>query len=444
MSEKTGQVRITKRTVDAVKTPTNGEVRIWDDAEKGFCLRVYTTGRKVYAVKYRVGSVQRWFTIGEHGTAWKDMDGNLTTLTAELARPEAKAILADAKRGEDAQAAKAARRKDLTVAQLIDIYLAEGPASRPDKRASSWTADEGCLNNHVRPLIGSKVARAVTRGDVTKMLAGVRKGATARTAKTKLRGKAVVRGGEGIAERVKAATSAMFNWAAGRGLAVDNPAMRVSLPRRAAKDRFLSDAEAATLLETLSAMVEAGEAGAAHAAAIRLLLLTGARKSEIVGLRWSEVDFARTRLVLPPDRTKAGGKTGERRIMLSPAALEILDKRRPDLADGLVFPAARGKGATTGLQKTWERVRSKANLPGVRLHDLRHSYASFAIADGASLALIAKALGHATTRVTERYAHLTDDPVQALANRTGRRLMGGGDRAGADGQILSIRSAGAP
>lgn len=141
-------------------------------------------------------------------------------------------------------------------------------------------------------------------------------------------------------------------------------------------------------------------------------------------MRWSEVDLARKRLVLPPERTKSGGRTGERRIVLSPAALSILDKRLAGSSTVLVFPAARGNGPTTGLQKTWEKVRAKARVADLRLHDLRHSFASFAIADGATLSLIAKALGHSSTRVTARYAHLTDDPVQTLANRTGRRLMG--------------------
>jgi integrase len=427
MEAGTESVRIGKRTVDATRKPAKGELRVWDDEIRGFCLRVYASGRKVYAVKYRVGRMQRWYTIGEHGAAW--MDGETpTTLTAEIARREATKVKGAALVGNDFQGEKIERRNDLTVAQLIDLYLEEGPVARPAKRASSWTADKACLNHHIRPQIGSRVARRVTRGDITRALKGVRDGTTAKTLKTKPRGKAVVRGGDGIAGRVKAATSAMFNWGAERGLVASNPAARIKLAVRPAKERFLSQIEAAKLLATLTAMVKAKKADAAHADAIRLLLLTGARKSEIVGLRWDEIDFGRTRIELPPERTKAGGKTGERRIPLSPAAMTILAARRPEEAEGLVFPASRGEGATTGLQKTWEAVRLEAELVDLRLHDLRHSYASFAVADGASLALIAKALGHSTTRVTERYAHLSFDPVQALADRTGKRLMGENDK----------------
>lgn len=417
------RVRISKRTVDAAVRPEEGESRLWDDADPGFCLRLYSNGRKVYAVKYRVGSRQRWFTIGDHGAAWKTHSGEVVTLTADIARSAAREVLADARRGIDHQAAKLERRKAITVAELIDLYLADGPATRPAKRPSSWATDKSNLDNHLRPQLGGRPARSVTRTDIALAMKGVREGTTAKDVKTKPRGRAIVRGGDASAARVKAAASAMFSWAIERGLVSNNPTFGVKLPRRPAKERFLSDAEAATLLGTLSELSDGGLIPEAHADALRLLLLTGARKSEIVAMSWEEVDCGRTRLVLPPERSKAGGKLGERRILLNPTAMKILVDRRPDDAAGLVFPAARGKGPITNLQKTWATVRTKAKLGDVRIHDLRHSFASFAIADGASLPLIAKALGHSSTRVTERYAHLTDDPVQALANRAGRRIM---------------------
>ena len=189
---------------------------------------------------------------------------------------------------------------------------------------------------------------------------------------------------------------------------------------------------------------------ATHADAFRLLLLTGARKTEIAGLLWSEVDLPQRRLVLPPERTKAGAKTGERRIALSEAARQLLADRPRAKAGtthaAYVFPAARGaEGPTKGLQKAWERLKAradadalraaeKAGLPStdalsladLRIHDLRHSFASFAVADGASLFLVGRALGHADARTTERYAHLADDPLVALAEKASQRLKGGG------------------
>jgi integrase len=173
--------------------------------------------------------------------------------------------------------------------------------------------------------------------------------------------------------------------------------------------------------------------------ALRLLLLTGARKTEILGLRWPEIDTARKLLILPPERTKAGGKTGERRIPLSSPALEIIGRRRTDAdralqeagAEGdaaslrdFVFPAARGQGHAIGLRSAFAKVCAEAKLLGLRIHDLRHSFASFAIADGASLFLIGKLLGHASARTTERYAHLSSDPLQDAVDLIGRRIVG--------------------
>jgi integrase len=162
--------------------------------------------------------------------------------------------------------------------------------------------------------------------------------------------------------------------------------------------------------------------------AIRLLLLTGARRTEILGLQWSEVDLTNGLLVLPPARTKAGGKNGIRRIDLSPPALEVLSRRQAGAADpgGYVFPALRGgAGHLIGLRPAFLRVCAQAGLDGLRVHDLRHSYASFAIADGASLHLVGKLLGHANTRSTERYAHIDRSMTRDAAASIAAKIMPG-------------------
>ena len=399
------RAKLSKRTVDAAKPPASGEARLWDDELAGFCLRVYATGRKVYAVKFRVGARQRWATIGVHGKPWRGS----AALTPEEARREAKVILGAAADGEDATNEKRERRTAATVAHLIDRYLEEGPATKPAKRASSWVADRGNLNHHVRPLLGNRLVKDLTRSDLARMVKAIGAGDTAQPeVKTRPRGRALIRGGEGIAARVLAASSAMFSWGIEHGLGTENPARSVRLPKRPALERFLSAEEAAAALAKLSQLEEAGQVAKPLGDIIRLLLLTGARKTEIVALSWHEVDFSRKRLVLAPERTKAGNKTGERRIALSAAAASVLEEQPG--REGWVFPSVRGDGHVTGVQKAWERVRAAAGLSSVRLHDLRHSFASFAVANGASLYLVGKALGHADTRTTERYAHLTDDP----------------------------------
>jgi integrase len=137
------------------------------------------------------------------------------------------------------------------------------------------------------------------------------------------------------------------------------------------------------------------------------------------------VDVERKVLLLPPERTKAGGQNGERRITLSPPALEILSKRRAHKAKptDFVFPAIRGEGHIIGVRRAFSKACAKAKLPGLRLHDLRHSFASFAIADGASLFLVGKLLGHASARTAERYSHLSGDPLQDAAAAIGKKLM---------------------
>jgi integrase len=444
---RTKRAKISKRSVDGEPIPDAGESRVWDTELKGFCLRVYAVsrtspkGRRVYAVKYRVGRTQRWYTIGLHGSPW----------TPDEARDKADEVIHDAAKGLDHQLAKLERRADVTVNELIDLYLAEGPAAKPSKRASSWAQDRSSLNRHVRPLIGRKIARDLRAADVTRMARDIAEGKTAKDEKSaKKRGRARVRGGATVAARTVATLSAMLTWGMEHGglRLIVSPAKGAQrkLGKPASRERFLSTKEASGLLGTLAEMVADKTLNADHADAFRLLILTGARRSEISGLRWSEVDFGRSRLVLPPARTKAGEHTGERRIALNSPAKEILERRRGAAAEKelrdreqrrnappspFVFPAYRGDGHVIGLQKAWEKVRLRAKLGDARIHDLRHSYASFAIADGASLFMVGRALGHANARTTERYSHLQPDALDALAEAAARRI--GASAPAADG-----------
>ncbi|WP_288758791.1 site-specific integrase [uncultured Brevundimonas sp.] len=406
--------KISKRTVDGLES-RGKEERIWDDELKGFCVRAYPTGRKVYAVKYRTAQQQqRWHTIGTHGSPW----------TPDTARAEARRVLNAVVQGEDPAAAKAERKKDMTVAQLIDAYLQDGPASKPGKRESTWAIDASNLNRHVRPLLGRRIGRDLSSGDCSRLVADITAGKTRKDERTGPRGRAIVKGGAGTAARVLGTTAAMFAWAKGQGLIDTIPTHGVRAPLGLAKERFLSPKEAERLLQTIAVMTEERRLTDTHADIFRLLLLTGARRSEISGLRWAEVDLERCRLTLPPERTKAGGKTGVRRITLSRGALAVLTARRT--SDGVfVFPSSKdATKPSSALQKAWNRVRSEAGLSDVRIHDLRHTFASLALAKGASLPLIGKALGHSTSRVTERYAHLADDAMQALVENIGDDLRG--------------------
>jgi len=410
--------RITKRTVDAVVTPTTeaGEARVWDTDLRGFFLRVYPSGRRVYALKYRLGPLQRIYTIGVHGSPY----------TPEMARDAAEAALRRVAEGEDPATEKKEAREALTVSALIDRYLEDGPSTKPSKRASTWANDGSNLKRHVLPLVGRKVANAVSKAEAAKAIRDITIGKTAADEKSeKLRGRAIVRGGAGVARRTLTTTAAMFAWGMEHGLVKANPFTTVKLDRAPVRERFLSREEAGRLIDAINEMEADKSVNHAFCDAIRLLLLTGARKTEILGLTWSEVDIVRKLLLLPPERTKAGGQNGERRITLSPPALQILAKRRPAKVNptDFVFPAIKGDGHIIGIRRAFAKACVGAKVEGVRLHDLRHSFASFAIADGASLFLVGKLLGHASARTAERYAHLSGDPLQDAAAAVGNRLM---------------------
>lgn len=411
---KSHSAKITKRSVDALPLPESGENRLWDTEVKGFFVRAYPTGRKVYAVRYRRGTAQRIHTIGRHGSPW----------APEQARQEAERVLANVLNGGDPAAEKQAQRKALTVSGLIDAYLADGPATKPDKRASTWAIDASNLNRHIRPLLGSRLADEVSKADAARAIRDIAEGKTAKIEKTRKRGVARVTGGAGTASRTRITVAAMYAWGIEHGLVQTNPFRGVRLPPRPVKERFLSPKEMRALWDALERLEKAGEMNPAFADAIRLLMLTGARKSEILGLRWSEVNLGRRVLTLPPERTKAGGKTGERRIKLSAQAAAILARRHHTSTSEYVFPAAVGQGHADGLRKPFLKACAAAGLSDVRIHDLRHSYASALVASGHSLALIAKALGHSGTRVTERYAHLADDPLEAAATEVAELVFG--------------------
>ncbi len=412
--------KLTKRIVDAA-TPGAAQVLLWDSDLKGFGLRVTPAGAKSYVLNYRdtAGRVRR-YTIGKHGSPW----------TCEEARTKAEEVMRGLSAGLDPLAAKAERRTAATVADLVDLYLAEGPAERPKKKASSWGFETSSLRRHVVPLIGKRAVNSLTAADVSRMQADIAAGKTAADIKTGKQGRAIVKGGKAVAGHATAVLSIMLSFAVRRGIASANPAMGVEKLKPQARERFLSVAEVVALADALAAL-EAEEAiNPMMAAAIRLLTLTACRKSEITGLRWAWVDIGRSCLRLPD--SKSGAKT----VPLAAAAVELLASL--PRTSPFVLPSNKTDGPIVGLQKTWEAVRLRAtalaqskaveggdrapDLTGLRMHDLRHSFASFAVEDGSSLYIVGKILGHAQASTTQRYAHLRDDQLKAVVDRTGAKI----------------------
>jgi integrase len=395
--------RITKRAVDTIKSGER-DTYLWDADLSGFGLKVTPVGSKVYLVQFRLGGRKgrtRRVTIGRHGSPW----------TPESARKEAKRLLGEVGAGRDPAEKRSQARRDLTIAELCDLYLAEGCT---DKKPSTLATDRGRIERHIKPLLGRRKVASISGPDVRRFLQDVASGKTAADIKTGKRGRAIVEGGKGTATRTVGLLGGILTFAVEREIRPDNPVRGVKRFSDKKYERFLSPPEMAQLGDALSAALQDGESPLA-VAAIRLLVLTGARKSEILTLKWEYVDTERGCLRLPDS------KSGAKIIPVGAAALEALSDIARIEGNPYVLPGLEGRHFV-GLQKIWERIRKRAGLEDVRLHDLRHSFASVAVAGGDSLFLVGKVLGHQHASTTERYAHIADDPLKAVADKTAAHI----------------------
>ncbi len=410
---------ITKTVVDRLKP---GAIA-WDAEVTGFgvrCQRRY----KIFILKYRIFGRPRWISIGKHGAPW----------TVELARKEAKRLLGQVAAGVDPAEARDEAKADVTISELCDLYLKEGCTT---KKASTVATDRGRIERHIKPTLGRRRVRQVRRGDVQRLLQDVADGTTATDEKTGFRGRAVVTGGKGVATKTVALLSAIFNFAIDRGLCTENSAQGVKTFKTKNTERFLSAEELSRLGEALSGAEREG-ANPFAIAAIRLLALTGARKGEVLSLHWKRdskgagyVDFDHSCLHL------LDSKTDEKRVPLGAPALELLANLPRIEGCPWVFPG-NSSGHFVGLQKVWTEIRRRAGLDDVRLHDLRHSYASTAVASGDSLYLVGKVLGHRQASTTQRYAHLSDDPLKDVADRTSRQIAGAMNSGEGEGEVVDL------
>ena len=414
--------KITARSVTAVE-PDQRDTYLWDSELAGFGLKVTPAGRRTYLVQYRLGGRggrTRRVTIGRHGSPW----------TPDGARRRAKELLGVVASGGDPAEARTREREDLTIGQLCDLYVAEGCAT---KKPSTMATDRGRIERHIKPLLGRKQCRAVTRADVERLMQDVAAGKTAADVRTGPQGRAIVRGGKGTATKAVSLLGAIFTFAVERGLRPDNPAHGVRTYRSRNFERFLSPREYARLGEALAATERDG-GNPAGIAAVRLLAMTGCRKSEILSLRWEHVDFEHQCLRLPDS------KSGAKVVPLGAPALALLAGLPRTEGNPHVLPGASEEGYFVGLPKIWRRVRARAGLEGVRLHDLRHSFASVGAVGGDSLLIIGKLLGHRQSATTQRYAHLSDDPLKSSADRISRDIAAALEGGGSGGEVVILRS----
>jgi integrase len=380
--------RITKTVVDRLQPGS----QIWDTEIKGFGVRCQGTTAS-FILKSRIDGRQRWINIGKLGSPW----------TADTARREALRLLAAAKQGDDIASQRQLDRRRATLTEVAERYLAEhGPKLKP----RTLDEYERMLRGKILPALGRRAMDQIDKSDISKFHASM--AATPRKANLTV-----------------AVLSSIIAWATDYGFRSEklvNPCLGLAKFRENAKERYLSGPEITRLLGVLDDLEAKQDEVPSVLTAIRLLMLTGARLTEILTLKWQYIDRERSTLWLPDS------KTGKKAIHLSAQALELLASHPCNGDSPYVITGRDSEKHLINLQKPWRRIRTLARLEDVRIHDLRHSYASLAINSGASLAMVGKLLGHRQPQTTMRYAHLTDERVREVNDFVGNAIASAGKR----------------
>lgn len=410
--------RISKSRVEALHAVGAKPAFLWDNELRGFGIKVTPAGRKVYLVQYRLGGrggrAQR-LTLGTHGT-----------ITPDQARQKAKQVLGRIADGVDVAAEKRTQKQidrsaptiEELAADFIDILV------KAKRKPSTRAEYERLLDKLVLPMLGRKLVRDVTHGDVERWHLGLKATPTQ-------------------GNRALAVLSTLFSWAIRGGYRADrqNPCAGIEKFKEEPRKRYLSERELAALgaalreAETIGIDWDVDETipTAKHlpkkienrrtkidpfaAAAIRLFVLTGARLGEILTLKWEYLDLDAGVLRLPDS------KTGAKILTLNAPALAVLANLPRTVDTPYVVPGERPGTHRTNIKRPWSMVRRLAGLQDVHIHDLRHTTASVAVASNVSLALIGGLLGHKSQQTTQRYAHLSDDPLRDAAEKVGARIQ---------------------
>ncbi len=373
--------KITKRSVDAA-TPGAQEYFIWDDELRGFGLRVYPSGRKMYLAQFRAGGRVRRVNVGLHGA-----------ITAEDARTEAMKHLSTVRLGGDPAAERDRRKASPTIKEFGKRFLEEHVASHC--KQTTQAEYKRSVELFINPKIGSHRIIDVTRADIVELHQSMKS--------TPYQ-----------ANRTLGVLSIMFTVAHTWGIRTDgvNPCWKVKRYKEEKRERYLTAEELARLGKVLR------ESNAEHEAVncIQLLLLTGCRLSEIQKLKWAYVDLDAGVLRLPDS------KSGAKLVSIGQAAADVF-KGIPRIEGNPYVITGQVEGQhLTDMQRPWRRLRKRAELPDVRIHDLRHSFASDALQLGEDLTMIGRLLGHSQVQTTARYAHLKTGPVRAAADKVANAI----------------------
>lgn len=380
------KVRLNKRVIDDAVYEGPGGCYLWDTEIASFGVRIYKSGRKAFVVSYWSRGRRRFYTIGAFGK-----------LTLHQAREEALDIFLRVRRGEDPSADRRRAKAAPTMADLADRHIEDH--AKVKNKAQSVKRDRRAWDRCILPKLGKRKVKDISRADVARLMTEM--------ADT-----------PAMANKVLTLLSKAFNLAEVWEWRPEgsNPCRHVSRFKEEARDRYLSESE----LRRLGQVLEQAEhewLACPHAlAAIRLLVLTGCRSAEILKLRWDDVDLERKCLRLPDS------KTGKRTVLLNEPAVEVLCGIEQQDDNSHVIVGDKPGSHRSSLQALWERIREAAEIPDVRIHDLRHTFASFGVNGGQNLAVVGRLLGHSKITTTQRYAHLADDPVRQATDAIGASL----------------------
>lgn len=368
-------VKLTKRVVESYQPDPDKRILLWDTEVTGFCIRIYPTGKKTYFFQYRNSYRETKFVkIGVHG--------NITT---EQAREKAVLLALQVNAGEDPSLDTSATKSAIpTMQDLAEKYLKLHAEN--EKRPKSIKEDKAMLKNYILKEFGTRKVETMTFEDIQKL-------------HISLNNKKV------LSNRILSLLHKMFNLSIQWKWRTDNPASGIKKYQEQKRTRWLQEDELKRLLSVLD---EHQNPKIAHI--IRLLLLTGARKHEILTATWDQFDLNKGIWTKMAHTTK---QKKMEHVPLSPASLCILKNLYAVKEDSIfLFPSTVEGKPIQDIKKSWATICKKANLEDFHIHDLRHTYASHLVSSGLSLSIVGKLLGHTQAATTQRYAHLADSALR--------------------------------
>jgi integrase len=403
--------RLTDAVVRALPVPASGNKITYErgpGAVRGFGARVTANHARSFILGYTIDGRERRLTIGSYPT-WG----------VAAARDRAKELRRDIDRGIDPLGQREAARTAPTVSELSARYLSEHAV--PKKRTAAY--DAAMIRRFVVPELGFRKVASIAFADVDR-----------------LHRKVTEKNGGPAANRVLALLSKMFNLSIRWEMRADNPCKGIERNREEPRHRYLSGDETRRLTAALAAHPQQTTANA-----IRLLVLSGARRGEVLNARWDEFDLEAGVWTKPsahvktkvPHRVPLSAPTRQLLVGMKAEALRE-EGRRAGEASPYLFPGRSTRGALTELTKSWAAICKAADLKNVRVHDLRHSFASILVSSGASLPLIGALLGHTQPGTTARYAHLYDDPLRAATERVGAVVTGSGKEEASTAEVVKL------